>query len=173
MAVPDGFRAVSDTASRAWVRADLAGVPLSVWWGRGEPLSGSKGRGGVCLLTAGGVPAVVREARRGGALRNVLPDRFLSPWRVFEELRVLAELRRRGVAVVEPLAALARRRHGAWTLRLATCHVAGAAPLPRFVAEEPGLRRAAVTAAGRVVRDAFDAGLVHRDLHPDNMLARC
>ena len=168
------FQAVEEDGMRGEVRADLLAVPLSALWRAGEPLAGAKGRGGAAVLEVlPGVRAVIRDFRRGGALHFVLPRSYLDPGRPVRELRVLAELRRRGVPVVAPLAALSRRGPGPLhRLRLLTELVEGAVPLPAFVTAHPGLRRAVVHEAGRVVGQAFAAGLYHRDLHPDNLIAR-
>ncbi len=156
------------------VRADLADLDLDRWWQEGRPLSGAKGRGdGVRVVDVReDLKAVVRSYRRGGVLRVVLHERFFHAQRAPQELAVLAALRAAGVPTVEPLAALARRAGPLWRLRLATALVADARPLPAFVAEHPTLRRAAVAAAGATVAKAFEAGLWHRDLHPDNLIAR-
>jgi 3-deoxy-D-manno-octulosonic acid kinase len=170
--VPAGYRVVEDDTGTGVVRTDLASLPLDAWWARGDPLAGAKGRGAVARLEVGGVRAVVRGYRRGGAFRRILSDRFLDRRRATRELVVTAELRWRGAPVVEPLAAVARRRGLLFELRLATCLVEGAMPLPEFVVVMPPLRRAAVESAGRAVLDVFDRGLRHPDLHPDNLLAR-
>ncbi|MCC6670729.1 MAG: phosphotransferase [Planctomycetes bacterium] len=169
---PPGFVACSQGECAGWLRADLAALPAAVWWEAGQPFPGAKGRGEVALLDLDGVRGVARRYRRGGALRHVLPDRFASPRRVQRELAVLAALRARGVLVVEPLAALWRGAAPLFELRLVTTWIEGAAPLPDFVAAHPDLRRAAVRRAGGVVAAAFAAGLVHTDLHPDNLVAR-
>lgn len=156
------------------VRADLAELDLDLWWHEGRPLPGARGRGdGVRVIeVTPDVTAVVRSYRRGGVLRAVLHERFFHAQRAPQELSVLAALRAAGVPTVEPLAALARRAGPLWRLRLATALVADACPLPAFVAANPDLRRGAVTAAGVTVARAFAAGLWHRDLHPDNLIAR-
>ncbi len=118
-----------------------------------------------------GVVAAARTYRHGGALRGLLGDRYLRPSRAFRELQALAELARRGVPAVEPLAALAQRQGVFFRLRLVTALVPDARVLTDFLAAHPALHRQAVEEAGRVVRQAFEVGLVHRDLHPDNLLA--
>lgn len=150
----------------------LAALPLSAFWDAGEALPGALGRGGVRVLRLGGVVAVVRRYRRGGALRRFLPDRFLSPDRAFRELELSVALRADGLPIPEPLAALARRTRCGFELAIATRLVANARPLPAFVAEQPGLRRATLRAAGALVARAFAVGLQHPDLHPGNVLAR-
>lgn len=155
------------------MRADLAARPWREFWGDGTALPEAKGRGGAALISIGGVAGVLRDYRRGGRLGFLGRRSYLDPHRPERELRVLAALDAAGVPVVRPLAALARRR---WLLfhrlRLITAYVEAAVPLPAFIASYPAARRQAVAEAGRVTAAAFAAGLHHRDLHPDNMIAR-
>lgn len=154
----------------AWVRPDLATVPLEAFWAEPEPFAGAKGRGGVGRLFVAGVECVARPYRRGGALAALLRDRYASPRRVRDELLALHALRQEGVPVVAPVAAVARRHGAFWRLRLVTERVDGALPLPAFLAAHPSRRRAVAAGVGTVLRLAFVAGLRHPDLHPDNVL---
>ncbi|HLU40547.1 MAG TPA: MFS transporter, partial [Planctomycetota bacterium] len=155
------------------VRADLVAVPDAAWWAEGTALEGARGRGaGVVVLDLpGGLRGVARTYRRGGALAALLRERFADPARPARELGTLLALRAANVAAVEPLAALARRDGWLWRLRLVTALVEGARPLPALIAARPDLRRIAVARAGALVGAAFAAGLVHPDLHPDNLIA--
>ncbi len=159
-----------DARRRSWIRRDLAEDGDEALWGPLAPLGDAKGRGGIGTLTLGGVDLVVRPYRRGGALGTLLHDRYVRPGRARAELELLAALRRDGVPVVVPVAALARRRGAFWQLRLVTERLAGALPVPAFLATHPELRRFAMAAVGVVVRLAFEAGLRHPDLHLDNVL---
>jgi Lipopolysaccharide kinase (Kdo/WaaP) family len=171
MALPAGFVEVRRRHEVAWVRADLEPLGLEALWAQPEPLPFAKGRGGVGQLQLrADLRAVVRQLRRGGAFGKILGERYPAPARVRRELEVLVRLREEGVPVVAPLAALARRPHAFWRLRLLTELAAGALPLPAFCAADPAARRWAVEAAGVTVRLAFAAGLRHPDLHPDNVL---
>lgn len=154
----------------AWVRPDLADVPLDALWAEPEPLAGAKGRGGVGRLLVAGVDCVARPYRRGGALAALLRDRYASPRRARNELLALQALRQEGVPVVAPIAAVGRRHGAFWRLRLLTERVDGALPLPAFLAACPAHRRMAAAGVGTVLRLAFAAGLRHPDLHPDNVL---
>lgn len=152
----------------------LCEVPALEFWGPGTALPEARGRGGAGLIElTPEVTGVFRDYRRGGAFGWLLPRSYLDPDRPRRELRALAQLRREDVPVVEPLAAVSRRR---WLLfhrlRLITRYLVGALPLPVFLAQQPLWRHAAVREAGRVIALAFGAGLVHRDLHPDNLVAR-
>lgn len=133
-------------------------------------MRGAAGRGGVGELRVGGHALVCRPYRRGGWLAGLLGDRYASPRRARDELLVLAELQRRGVAVVGPVAAVARRSGLCWRLRLCTERLAGARTSSQFLAEHAALRRRTAAAIARTVRAAFDAGLRHPDLHLDNVL---
>ena len=171
------FRTIRGFANYATLRQDLAGTPLDHLWSAGRPLQEARGRGGACVVDLesqnGRVVGVARDYLRGGALAFLFPRSYLDRYRAERELSVLAALRRRGVPVVEPVAALSRRQ---WIfchrLRLITVLLENALPLPAFVADHPDLRRAAIREAGRVVQLAMTAGLIHRDLHPDNLVAR-
>lgn len=164
------FVEVRARGSIGWIREDLAGLGLEAFWQPLEPMPGAKGRGGVGRLRLDGCEMVVRPYRRGGALGRLLEDRYTRPSRARRELDLLAAMRSEGVPVVVPVAAVARRGRAFWRLRLCTELLPGAIPLPDFVAANPAQRRYAVEAAGIVVRLAFEAGLQHPDLHPDNLL---
>ena len=171
MEVPEGYRLVEDREGGAVIRADLADIPLQMWWAQGEEFPDVPGRGGISLLKpCPGHHAVARDYRRGGALRGVLRDRFLSRHRSVRELEILMALQRAGVPTVDPLAALWRGRGLIFQLRLVTELVSGSRSLPAFLAEHPEHARSAVREAGRVIESALRCGLRHPDLHPENLL---
>lgn len=167
------YRRVDLRGQRLLLRSDLTDVLPSLLWATGTALPGAKGRGGVSVLNLKhGIRAVARDYQRGGSIGFLLRRSYLDPQRPHRELHLLLELQKKGVPVVTPLAALARRQGLFYRLRLLTELLAGAMPLPAFLARHPRHRRAAIEEAGRVVRLAFGAGLWHPDLHPDNLLAR-
>lgn len=172
MEVPPGYRLIERCGIRGVVREDLADEPLERWWEQGTAIGAAPGRGAVRLLGPfeGGL-AVARDYRRGGLLGGLLGDRHLDHRRAWRELGVLAHLVRAGVPAVDPLAAVWRREKLTWRLRLVTRLVDGSLPLPTFLAAHPRLVPHALHEAGRVTESAFRAGLIHPDLHPDNMLA--
>lgn len=169
-AIPEGFVPFGGPRNGGWIRADLA-ADAAVLWGEGRPLAEAAGRGGVFVATLGGVEAVVRPLRHGGAIARWLGDRYLGPARVREELRVHAVLHARGLPVIPPIAA-AWRRVGlwGWQLRFATERVE-AQPLTAAILAHPEQRGPLMAAAGSVVGAALGMGLEHPDLHPDNLLA--
>jgi hypothetical protein len=164
------FVELRDHTAVGWVHRDFAALGLQPFLAPLAPLPDAKGRGGVGILTVADRELVVRPYRRGGAFGALLRDRYAGPGRVRDELQVLTALRDEGVPVVAPVAAIAVRHGAFWRLRLCTERVVGALPLPAFLAAQPGLRRSTATAVGTVVRLAFGAGLLHSDLHPDNVL---
>lgn len=172
MAIHEAFVELRAAGEIGWIRRDLAAHGTAPFWGALAPLGGAKGRGGAGLLDVAGVEMVVRPYRRGGAFGRLLADRYSGPARARRELELLQSLRENGVPVVVPVAALARRQGAFWRLRLCTERFADALPLPAFLAAFPAARRRAVEAVGIVLRLAFAAGLVHPDLHPDNVLCR-
>lgn len=171
MPLPEGYVELRLPRAIGWVRADLAALGLPAFWVPLQPLPGAKGRGGVGVLPLrDGLTAVVRPFVRGGAFGRLFGDRYPGPARVRRELGVLLALRREGVPVVTPLAAVAQKHRAFWRLRLVTEREVEAMPLPAFVAAFPELRRWSIEAAGTLVRLAFAAGLRHPDLHVDNVL---
>lgn len=173
MAAPQGFVEVRAGRQVGWITADLAALGLEPFWADVEPMPNARGRGGVGRLSLGGHELVVRPYKRGGALAKLLHDRYTGPSRARRELEVLAALRAEGVPVVAPVAAVARRHHAFWRLRLCTELVPDALPLPAFLAAHPELRRFTAEAVGIVLKLAFAAGLRHPDLHLDNVLCAC
>jgi len=168
----DAFTEVRAPGAVGWLRQDLAAAGMDAFWAPLEAMAGAKGRGGVGLLRVGGVDLVVRPYRRGGAFGRLLADRYSGPARARRELELLHGLRDDGVPVVVPVAALARRHRAFWRLRLCTERLTEALPVPAFLAAVPHARRHVAEAVGVVLRLAFAAGLVHPDLHPDNVLCR-
>ena len=169
-AIPEGFVPFGGPRSGGWIRADLVNDAPALW-GKGAPLPGAAGRGGVFVAQLGPVPAVVRPLRHGGWMARLWGDRYPSPARVRYELRVHAALHARGLPVISPLAAAWRRRPvWGWELCFATERVE-AEPLTAAILAHAGARRALMAAAGSVVGAALGMGLEHPDLHPDNLLA--
>jgi diguanylate cyclase (GGDEF)-like protein/PAS domain S-box-containing protein len=141
------------------------------------------GRGRVVVVpaptTADGERWVVRHYHRGGAVARFLGDRYLRTGRLrpFHELRALERLRALGVPAPEPVAA-AVYHHGLFyrgdlvtrwvpgSIDLAGCLFPTTSPEPR---PSPPT---AMRAAGRLVRQLHDHGVLHPDLNLKNILLR-
>lgn len=141
----------------------------------GETLTASDlaGRKPLFELEAGGRRFVVRRFSHGGLLRWLTGERFLDPERPFRELRLASELSERGIPTAEVVAARARKAPiGGYYLEVVTARVEDSIDLGRALDLDPTgpARRAVFLAAGRFVRSLHDAGLVHADLNPRNLL---
>lgn len=139
------------------------------------------GRGMVERVSIGGTRLVVRLARRGGMVRHLSRDRYIRPFhgwdaaRPFAELRTLANLRRHGVAVAEPAAAVVQPSLGGLLFRGAVVTVEVARARNLFeLARDPAVSTEALEElarrAGVEAQSMLRAGVYHRDLHPGNVL---
>lgn len=137
----------------------------SVRWAAG-------GRGGVRIVSTGAWgEIVVRPGRRGGWFGKVVRSRYFAGDRFTEELILTERLRRRGVPVPEPLAAVRRPRRVGYETWLATRRIPGAEPTALTLAETPAERLSGpLRAMGRAVRALHDAGGDHADLNAWNVL---
>jgi len=183
--IPDGFqviregkttlvlpRGTSDALRAAGVAdpegaARAAGASARSFEGRGKPVSfpvpGSRG-----------LRVLARRYLRGGILRGVASGLFPGAGRFLRELRVAADLARRGAPVPEPLGLVVVEAGGGaakgWFL---SREVEGVEDLRSVLLRcPPGdpFRRASLRAAGRAVRRLHDAGALHADLHVKNVL---
>jgi len=130
----------------------------------GEPLTSAGGRGTARLVSVAGVTAVVRRVRRGGLLRRLLPDRFMSPRRALRERQALERLRELGIAPC----CLAVEAEGRLlvSLTVATEYLREARDLRSVDALSPEQARV----VGETVRRMHDAGVGHPDLNVTNIL---
>jgi 3-deoxy-D-manno-octulosonic acid kinase len=119
---------------------------------------------------------VVRHYRRGGLVAPLLGDRYLrlGAARPLRELAASAAAQARGVPTPEVVAALVYAAGPLYRADLATRYVPASADLAETVlgggrADAAG-RLAAWSAAGALLRTAFDAGVEHADLNLRNIL---
>ena len=178
MTLPASYTLLRAGAVRAAIRRDLA-AELGEWLlaprfalpPGAEPLPSGRGPAYRVRL-ADGQGVIVRICRRGGALARVIRETYvgLRP-RPLRELALTAEVRRRGVAAAEVLAARVRGRlvyRGA----VVTAEVPGAATLLdalRHVPDAAGRVRLAAS-AGRAIAVLHEAGVFHADLNLTNIL---
>lgn len=135
------------------------------------------GRRPLIELRLGGQRFVVRRFTHGGLLRRVTGSRFLDAERPFSEIVLAQALERLRIPTPLIVAARARKmRPAGWALEVVTRRVEGAvdltAALVRMGAEgRPGrLRTRLLRGAGRFVRRMHEAGFLHADLTPRNLL---
>lgn len=171
-----------DYAERAEAAAALAGRGTA-WRVPAPPGSG------------GPTQWLVRHYRRGGLVAApLLGDRYLAvgPARPVREIRVSHEARQRGVSTPEVLAGVIYPAGPFYRADLATAFIPDTHTLADLLFGEarrehaetergegggwgartgaPAEREAGCRAAGRAIRTAHDAGLVHRDLNLRNIL---
>jgi 3-deoxy-D-manno-octulosonic acid kinase len=180
MTVPGGYAVVAASPVRAAIRRDLL-ARLESWLLAPElalpadavPLASGRGAAYRVVLP-GDVRAVLRLYRRGGVLARVVHETYLGlrP-RPLRELVLTEEVRRRGVAAPEVLAA---RVEGGVAYRgaLLTAEVPDATTLGEALARASGAEaRAALAAAtGGAVARLHAAGVFHADLNVSNILVR-
>lgn len=145
-------------------------------WQRAQPVTGSlrsSGRGNTTIVGDGNAEFVLRHYRRGGLPGRVNRDLYLwlgrARVRSFDEFRLLATLRARGLPVPRPAAARYRRVAGLfYTADLLTVRLEGFRALSDRLME-----RAAGQdfwqAIGAGIRRFHDAGVCHADLNAYNV----
>lgn len=138
-----------------------------------------EGRGLVRVAGRGERRVVWRDCRHGGFFRGLTGDRFLSPRRVLNELRILEEARLAAIPTAEPVGLVIRRfAPGFIRCRLATVFIPGGrdwlsyyrrltnAPGGRDQAEKNRLIEGFAGLVFRMHRAGFD----HADLQMKNLL---
>jgi 3-deoxy-D-manno-octulosonic acid kinase len=148
-------------------------------WAAGRPDARTlTGRGAAWAVELGGTACVVRHYRRGGTVARVLDDRYLRVGRTrpLREMVASARARERGVRTPEVLATVTYAAGLFYRADIATRFVPDSTDLAaatlgpaRFHDDE---RLAAWTAAGALLRAAFAAGVLHRDLNLRNILVQ-
>jgi len=137
--------------------------------------SGLSGRQALLELEFGAERCVVRHFHHGGLLRFLGRELYLSPARPVLELQAATRLRALGLPTPRVLAARALRAGPGWRLTLVSVREAGhdaGAELERWRRGElpRPAGRARMRAAGELVARLHQAGFLHADLHPRNLL---
>ena len=139
------------------------------------------GRSPLRRLALPGKPALlIRRYNRGGLLRAINRDRYSSPARVLNEIRVCREAVSRGVPVAPAVGAIIEKIGKFYRLSLVTCEIEDAIDLGEYINWLPAApprevlmeKRGIIEAVGRAVRQMHDAGLYHADLQLKNILVR-
>ena len=145
----------------------------SYWRERGVLTERAGGRGSIHFIDDGRRHWALRRYLRGGVPAFLSRRHYLwlgeARTRSFHELRLLDGLRRRGLPVPAPVAALYRRGILTYSAQLITERIPGARPLSELLAagEMDDARWAAI---GRCLRRFHDAGIQHADLNAQNIL---
>ena len=181
--LPPGYEAWSLGTGGSVARSDVAAAvraaleshgTLYAWAGAQSDRVTFAGRGEAYGVRLGGVPAVVRHARRGGyVIAPLLGDRFLGTPRFFRELRWSQRLSDAGILTPRVLAGAWQRTGPVHRADVATGRVDGSDLATLFFAATPPQgerRRAILVAVARLVRRMHDAGIVHPDLQLRNVL---
>lgn len=134
------------------------------------------GRGVSWAFEANDERWVVRHYRRGGAVARVLRDRYLQVGaiRPARELRASVEARARGVRTPEIVGYAVYGAGPFYRADLVTRWVPNSEDLASVTfgpdARSVARRTDAWAATGRLLRSAFDAGVIHPDLNLRNIL---
>lgn len=178
---PAGFRARERDGVRVIVREDLD-APVARE-GLDDPgrLAGmteggapGAGRGALARIALTGSPSLVlKRMRRGGMAGPLWGDRFPGLRRLFANLEIPIEARRRGIATPAPvLLVAAPGPPGLWRAWLGVEQVEGGRDLDHRLRNGPPVTREEIAAVIELVRRMHDAGIDHRDLNLGNLLLR-
>ncbi len=169
--IPKGFTQVEKEGWHALVRLEhrdtLAAVLLG---GQGlEPLPTSWGRGPLWQFRLEQDGGVLRQYRRGGLLRSLLPEGYFASNRPLRELCVWTHLYENGLSVPEPLGACWERRFGFYRGAIAARRVE-ARPLSTLLDHRTNFAEAKLGEVGRLIRALHDRKVAHGDLQVANIL---
>lgn len=162
-----------------------------------RPFRPEGGRGELGVLPAAGHgEVVIRPYRRGGLAARFAERTYLLGDRAFHEAEITERLRRAGVPVPEPVAAVQSDHGPGYRAALLTLRILGGVPAPERLGEaaesggpgrsgggedrtgtpggsenrEPGPLRDALRRMGRSAGRMHAAGVVHADLNAHNFL---
>jgi hypothetical protein len=175
---PPGYVTVSLRGATWMTRSDCAAKLAASGVGRllegraGRADVPGEGRAGTVTLRVGGLMAVAKRARHGGAAR-VLGGLYLGCRRVVRTLHFAAQLREAGVSTPSVIAAGWRRVLGPLHAHaLVTEMIPGGINLQTALASRISVleRRSLLGAAGRAVKAMHDAGFLHADLNLANLV---
>lgn len=139
---------------------------------RSEGGAEGAGRGAVYHLPVGKLgQAVLRPYRRGGLVRHLVERRYFLGDRAFDELALTERLRREGLPVPEPLAAVQRSCSPGYRAALVTRRIPGVRPLPALLGDASRDPEELLAEAGRTVGRLHREGVWHADLNAFNCLA--
>lgn len=170
-----GFVCIDRGATRAWIRRGLEPDAERLGLAGSPPSDAGWASGGriphPIVRLADGEHAVVREYRRGGALRHLNSARYFRGNRALEELRASERVRSAGVHTPEVLAAVIRREGIGYTAKLATRWIAKGKNAADWLADAgPSARIEMWAETGRQIARMHECGIAHPDLNLRNLL---
>jgi 3-deoxy-D-manno-octulosonic acid kinase len=143
------------------------------WRARGALAELAGGRGSIHFIDDGRHHWALRRYLRGGVPALVSREHYLycgeDRTRSFRELRLLDALRRRGLPVPVPVAAIYRRAFLTYVAELITVRIVGARSLSEMLVAG-AMDDARWAAIGRCLRRFHDMGVHHADLNAQNIL---
>ena len=157
----------------AAVRTLLKHATLYEWAAGQAERTTFRGRGETYGVTLGGLPVVVRHARRGGALAGLLKDRYLGEPRFLHEIEMGALLTSAGLHTPPVVAAACYDAGLGHRADVATARIDGQDLASIFFGEAAPAdpeRGNILHAVGATVRRLHDAGFIHPDLQLRNIL---
>ena len=179
--LPPDYETWTFARGTALARTDLAAAArtalklgsLYAWAAEQPGREVFRGRGETYGVTLGGLPVVVRHARRGGALAGVLKDRYLGEPRFLREIEMGARLTSAGLHTPPVVAAACYDAGIGHRADVATARVQGRDLAAIFFGDSAPageIRISILRAVGATVRKLHDAGFIHPDLQLRNIL---
>lgn len=109
-----------------------------------------------------------RRYARGGLLRHLLPDLYLSPLKPIDEFSLHEILRERGLKVPVPVAGISQKKCCGFECEFWTEEIKGALELPESLRNLD--RQKLLGSLVRALLKAHEVGFYHRDLNARNIL---
>ncbi|HRQ63418.1 MAG TPA: 3-deoxy-D-manno-octulosonic acid kinase [Xanthomonadaceae bacterium] len=152
-------------------RIDIAWFDVEHWRRQGGADATPAGRGAAAFVETPAGPMVLRRYLRGGLAARLSRDRYLftgaDRTRGFAEFRMLAKLRRAGLRVPQPLAAMYRRHGLFYAAAILVARIEGVTRLCELLDRADHRLFAHV---GRAIGDLHRQRVWHADLNADNIL---
>lgn len=162
---------MNDGARHAWVlESERDGVARALLHREGCQQLDAGGRGGLYRFPLSKGCGALRVFRRGGLPGKVLADGYLLANRPRAEFCVHLQLYERGVAMPEPLGVLWEQTGPRFRGAIATRYIEGDSLHALLASGRSEVLTQALAAAGKAIRGLHDAGGLHADLHPGNLM---
>jgi len=113
---------------------------------------------------------MVRTLTHGGAFRNVIRSRFLTPGRSLRELEVSAYMISRGIPTPEIVGLRIMRQGLFFSMEVISRMIPGSIDLLAYLEQRPDDSEAVIRLTGALIRRIHGAGIYHADLHVKNIV---